>query len=47
MSIGAIPITKVHLYAEQHGVLNVDLFERIILDIDQEYLTLIAKKQEK
>jgi len=45
MGIGSIPVTRIMLYAKQEGVLDVDLFRRIILRLDNHYLTLVSKRQ--
>lgn len=47
MGLGSIPVTRIHLYAQQNGIHNIPLFEEIIMSVDGEYVKLISEKQEK
>ena len=45
MSMGAIPVTRIILYAQLEGVLNSELFKRVITGIDHAYIGLVNDEQ--
>jgi hypothetical protein len=44
---GPLPITRISQYATMEGVLDVELFKRIILELDNTYLKLSAEERKK